>query len=175
MQNSTFTHLEVADFNETDKRFMIFVVDNVGDNYTKRVGGLRVHFVSQTWQMPPFFSIFCPFRATICDDAAIRSMVCMKPTRARRKFTNSLLMTICQGFLTNWHVTWGRIRPRAMACGLERNVRGAWHGKNPLGMADFASVAVYILQAHTHNKLFVTTWCAVAWFTWFTWFRVVAS
>ena len=44
VQNSMSTHLEVADFNETDTSEGEFVVSNVGDKYFKRMGGLHVNF-----------------------------------------------------------------------------------------------------------------------------------
>jgi len=44
VQNSMSTHLEVADFNETDTSEGEFVVSNVGDKSFKRMGGLHVHF-----------------------------------------------------------------------------------------------------------------------------------
>ena len=44
VQNSMSTHLEVADFNETDTSEGEFVVANVGDKSFKRMGGLHVHF-----------------------------------------------------------------------------------------------------------------------------------
>ena len=47
VQNSMSTHLEVADFNETDTSEGESVFDNVGDKYFKRMGGLGIHFMAK--------------------------------------------------------------------------------------------------------------------------------
>ena len=58
VQNSMLTHLEVADFNETDTSEGEFVVANVGDKSFKRMGGLHVHLLSKTWHRTLFFTVF---------------------------------------------------------------------------------------------------------------------